>query len=97
MVDKTNCLVCNSELKLICVECLKDLLMRIGEKDKMIKCISLNQFLDIEFKFCFVCSNKKYCQFYVKNYLFRLCTNCLRKKEVKSFLRKTIHSKGVSQ
>lgn len=51
------------------------------------KVISINQFMDIEFKFCFVCGNKKFCQFYYNDHLYRVCSKCLKKNKVKSFFK----------
>ena len=53
---------------------------------KIIKIISINEFMDREFKFCFVCGSKKYCQFYFNDHLYRVCAKCLNKiheKEMK--------------
>jgi len=54
-------------------------------KPKKIKVISINEFLDIEFKFCFVCGVKKYNQFYFNDHLYRVCNLCLKKKIVMEF------------
>lgn len=54
-----------------------------------IKCISLNEFLEIEMNFCFVCGKKEYAQIYIQNHLYRICKECLKtnNKGVRTFLR----------
>jgi len=51
------------------------------------KTIKINEFLDIEFKLCFVCGNKKYSEFYVNNHLYRVCTKCLKKQKTIQFFK----------
>ena len=51
------------------------------------KIIGLNEFLDIEFKVCFVCGDKKYNQFYFDDHIYRICAKCLKKRKVRSFFR----------
>lgn len=50
--------------------------------------ISLNQFIDVEFKSCFVCGGKKYCEFYVNDHIYRICAKCLKKKKISNFFAK---------
>ncbi len=53
----------------------------------MMEIINLNEFLTKEFKSCFVCGNINYCEFYIKEHLFRICAKCLKTEPVKNFLR----------
>jgi uncharacterized membrane protein len=50
--------------------------------------ISLNGFLEKEFKFCYICGNKKYNEFYINGRLYRICDNCLKtnKNHIREFL-----------
>lgn len=50
-----------------------------------IKVISINEFMSIEFKMCFVCGLKKYHQFYFNKYLYRVCFKCMKKNNVRKF------------
>ena len=52
--------------------------------------VSINEFLDIEFKLCFVCGNKKYCEFYVDDHLYRVCANCLKKQKTIQFFKDVV-------
>lgn len=49
--------------------------------------------LEICFKSCFVCGNKKYEEFYDEGNLYRICKKCLKKRKVKTFFRRG--QKGV--
>jgi len=62
-------------------------------KLEKIKIISLNDFLDIEFKFCFVCGLKKYNQFYFRDHIYRVCNLCLKKNKVRKFFGRGLGSK----
>ncbi len=52
-----------------------------------IKIITLNQFLDIECKSCFVCGYEKYNEFYFKDSLYRICGKCLKKDNIIQFFK----------
>ncbi len=53
---------------------------------KKMKTIDLNGFLQDEvFKNCFVCGNKKYCEFYFNESIYRVCAICLKKPDVMNF------------
>ena len=54
------------------------------------KCLSLNELFLIEpiFWNCFVCGDKRYCEFYFQNHLYRVCVICLKKENVKEFFSK---------
>ncbi len=47
--------------------------------------ISLNEFMDLEFQFCFKCGSKKYCQFYANNAIYRVCNDCIKKQDIIDF------------
>lgn len=52
----------------------------------MIKVIGINEFLnDPVFKNCFVCGDKKYCEFHFHEHIYRVCSACLKKENVKHF------------
>lgn len=53
----------------------------------MIKYVTINQFLFDEVRCCFVCGAKTYLEFYVSNYLYRVCQKCIKKKSVKEFFK----------
>jgi len=54
--------------------------------NKNIKVIGLNEFLnEPEFKNCFVCGDEKYCEFHFESSIYRVCSNCLKKENVKHF------------
>ena len=47
--------------------------------------ISLNQFLDKEFRFCFVCGLDDYDEFHFNGHLYRVCRTCMLKDDVSRF------------
>ena len=51
--------------------------------------LTLNQLFLVEpiFDNCFVCGDKRYCQFYVNGHLYRVCAFCLKKDNVKGFFK----------
>jgi hypothetical protein len=54
------------------------------------KTISLNTFLEREFKFCWVCGAKEYNEFYIGGCLYRVCWECIKtnRNGVTTFLSK---------
>ena len=49
--------------------------------------MNLNDFLknDPIFYNCFVCGDKRYCEFYFNKNIYRVCAKCLKTKKVKGF------------
>ena len=49
--------------------------------------VSLNEFLDKEFKFCFVCGSTVYEEFYKNGHVYRICSKCLDTEIVVKFIK----------
>ena len=49
--------------------------------------ITFQQFLNAEFRCCFVCGDLKYCQTKINGAIYRFCAKCLKKAKTKNFIR----------
>ena len=56
--------------------------------------MNLNQFLEKEFRFCFRCGSKKYCQFEHHGHMYRLCYKCYKSKSMQKFFSITLQKEG---